>query len=389
MARLREYLRPPRKLVFTRDGRWFVVMTIMVGAGAINTGNNLLYLLLGMMLGLIIVSGILSERVIRKVEIRRLELGDLFAGTTSRIRFEIENGKRWIASYSITVQEHEARDTRARRRVAIGLPAEVPRKRKAREAERDPGGPKALAIRVPPASTTVATAEYVFPRRGLYRYVGFDLATRFPFGFFEKVKPFRQPRELLVYPAIRLDLLAGVSDDTREGEVEQQAEGRQGEFFGLREYRDGDDLRDVHWKVSARRNKLVRRLYDRRDNESVAVHLYNWVPPTDAPERDRALVEGIEDAISVAATLCAELSRLGHRFSLHTIDETVTEGAGAGQLQSVLRALALLEVRRDATPPRMAISAAANRVLVDSPHQPPEVGAGIGAVVGARERRAA
>ena len=58
MARnYRRILRAPRKLLFTRDGRWFVGMTIFVGAGAVNTGNNLLYLVLGMMLGLIIVSG--------------------------------------------------------------------------------------------------------------------------------------------------------------------------------------------------------------------------------------------------------------------------------------------------------------------------------------------
>lgn len=384
MARLREYLRPPRKLVFTREGRWFVVLTIMVGGGAINTGNNLLYLLLGMMLGLIIVSGVLSERVIRKVSIRRLDVGDLFADTTSRIGFEIGNDKRLISSYSITVQEHESRETRAARRVAAGLPSELPRRRKDRDAEGDPGGPRALVLRVPAGSTTVATAEYVFPRRGLYRYVGFDLSTRFPFGFFEKIKPFREPRELLVYPRIRTDLGAIVSDDAREGEVEQQSEGRQGEFFGLREYRTGDDLRDIHWKVSARRNKLVRRLYDRRDNESVAIHLLDWAPPIDDPELDRRVLEQMEDAISITATVCAELTRLGHRFSLHTSDESVAEGAGAGQLQNVLRALALLEIRRDPAPPTLPLSRAEQRLLVETPYLPADIGARIESRVKAR-----
>ncbi|MFT6396109.1 MAG: hypothetical protein ACJAYU_000852 [Bradymonadia bacterium] len=348
-------------------------MTIMVGVGAINTGNNLLYLLLGMMLGLIIVSGILSERVLKKVTVRRLEVGDLFANRVNRIPFEIDNKKRFMSSYSLTVQEHESRETRAFRRVAAGMTPSPPTRRKDREAEGDPRGPKGLAIRVPPGANAIATAEYVFPRRGLYRYVGFDLATKFPFGFFEKVKPFRETREFLVYPEIRGDVGHLVADDFREGEVARQSEGRMGEFFGLREYREGDDLRDVHWKVTARRGKLVRRLYDRRDNESIAIHLYNWVPSGGVEGNETTWLREMEDAIVIAASACAELVKRGHRFSLHTIDETVSEGAGAGQLQSVLRALALLEIRRDTAPPGLQVSTAENRLLVVSTTLPPEI----------------
>ena len=363
-------------------------MSIMIGVGAINTGNNLLYLLLGMTLGLIIVSGILSERVLRKVTVRRLDVGDLFANRVNRIPFEISNGKRFLSSYSLTVQEHESRETRAFRRRAVGLPPSPPTRRKDRELEGDPKGPKGLAIRVTPGKSAIATAEYVFPRRGLYRYVGFDLATKFPFGFFEKIKPFRQAREVLVYPEIRADVGHLVADDFREGEVARQSEGRVGEFFGLREYREGDDLRDVHWKVTARRNKLVRRLYDRRDNESIAIHLYNWVPSGVSDDAEARLLEAIEESIVVAASACAELVKRGHRFSLHTIDETVTEGSGAGQLQSVLRALALLEIRRDVSPPPLEISTAENRLLVTGPTLPEEVKARFDSVLEAPRRAA-
>ena len=53
--------RPPRKLKFTREGKFFVGITLGVGFAAINTGNNLLYLLLGMLLSLIVLSGVMSE----------------------------------------------------------------------------------------------------------------------------------------------------------------------------------------------------------------------------------------------------------------------------------------------------------------------------------------
>ena len=47
--RLLRSLRPPRRLKFTREGKYFLGITLGVGFAAINTGNNLLYLLLGML----------------------------------------------------------------------------------------------------------------------------------------------------------------------------------------------------------------------------------------------------------------------------------------------------------------------------------------------------
>ncbi|MCB9508165.1 MAG: DUF58 domain-containing protein [Myxococcales bacterium] len=389
MARkLRDYIRPPRKLLFTRDGWWFVTMTVLVGFGAINTGNNLLYLLLGMMLGLVLVSGILSEWVLRDVRVSRLEFGDVFARTPTTARFELTNGKRWMSSFSLSVSEHEARATRARRRVAIGLPESPPARRKDREKEADPGPPRGLALRVPPRGAAIATGTVEFPVRGHYRYVGMDLATRFPFGFFEKIRPIRDPAEVLVYPEIRAGYGALVSDDPRDGELERQVEGRAGEFFGLREYRTGDDLRDVHWKVTARRGQLVRRLYDRRDDEAIAIHVLGWAPPASDPASERAAVGWAEEEIVAAASVCAEITRRGHRFSLHTCDQQVPEGAGPGQLQAALRTLALLQVRRDATPPPLPISANENRLLISSPITPAGIAAQFGTAVAATRRAA-
>src|SRR6185436_19935940 len=57
--RLLRRFRPPRKLKFTREGKYFLGITLGVGFAAINTGNNLLYLLLGMLLSLIVLSGVM------------------------------------------------------------------------------------------------------------------------------------------------------------------------------------------------------------------------------------------------------------------------------------------------------------------------------------------
>ncbi len=68
----RRFWRPPRRLRTTPAGRTYLVLTFGVGLGALNTGNNLLYLVLGLQLSIVVVSGILSERCLRRAQVRRL-----------------------------------------------------------------------------------------------------------------------------------------------------------------------------------------------------------------------------------------------------------------------------------------------------------------------------
>jgi len=53
----------------TRDGWWCVFAAMGLGVAAVNTGNNLAYLLCSMLLALIIVSGILSDLTVRGLHV--------------------------------------------------------------------------------------------------------------------------------------------------------------------------------------------------------------------------------------------------------------------------------------------------------------------------------
>src|SRR5438552_3680363 len=95
---------PRRRLWPTRDGWWCLGAALGLGFAAINTGNNLLYLLVSMLLGLIIVSGVLSEQSIRRVRVEPVLPDELFAGQLALFGARVANRKRWRASYSITVE---------------------------------------------------------------------------------------------------------------------------------------------------------------------------------------------------------------------------------------------------------------------------------------------
>jgi uncharacterized protein (DUF58 family) len=93
----------PRKLKFTREGKYFLGITLGVGFAAINTGNNLLYLLLGMMLSLIIVSGVMSELSLRTLTVKRRLPARAQVGRSHLVEIEVYNNKRRVPSYAIEV----------------------------------------------------------------------------------------------------------------------------------------------------------------------------------------------------------------------------------------------------------------------------------------------
>src|SRR5207247_7079436 len=94
-----------RSLAFTRMGRWYIALTIGIGLAATNTGNNLLFLVLGLLLASIIVSGILSEQTLRGVHVERRLPAVAIAGQPALIGLRARNGKKRGPSFSLEIRE--------------------------------------------------------------------------------------------------------------------------------------------------------------------------------------------------------------------------------------------------------------------------------------------
>ncbi len=340
--RIRRWLRPPRRLKFTRSGRWFVAITLLLGVGAINTGNNLLYMLLGMMLGLIIVSGIMSESMIRKVAIERLPSPPLFAGSEGVVQYRLTNEKVFIPSFSIEVVEGEDHDTKEWRQALQGKKSKKKKKGSDR-AKREPALPRCLVHRVPAGMERTQRGSITPPRRGLYRYEHIDLVTRFPFGFFEKSKRLEKKGERLVFPRLVEPPQLDLGRSRLDGAEEDPRKGLGYEFFALRDYFAGEDWRRIHWKVTARRGDLVVRETERELSRTVSIGVYNVLTEKAGKNEERAM----ERLIEVAAALAQKLIDEGCEVGLTSVDGVVTPGVGSAQLNQILRALALLEIHRD------------------------------------------
>jgi uncharacterized protein (DUF58 family) len=298
--------RPRRTIWPTRDGWWCLFVVIGLGVAAINTGNNLLYLLVSLLLSLIVVSGVLSEQSMRGLHLDADAPEEIYAGTPALFGAVLANRKRWLTSYSITL-ELLARGGATR---FIFLPR--------LEAGRD----------------RLLTWEETLPARGPQRLAGVRLTTRFPFGLFLKASRAMLERDVLVFPAVHplpaetLHRLVGA------GTAAVRRRGRGHDLYNLRTYRPGDDPRHIHWRTSAKLRSLLVREMEAESTEDTRVVL------TGTGRRDRARLEA---ALSEAASIACHLARSGAGVELSGPGLFVPLGRGPGQARRVLTALALYE----------------------------------------------
>ena len=314
-SRLRRQLarmRPPRKLKFTREGKFFVGITLGVGFAAINTGNNLLYLLLGMLLALIIVSGLMSELSLRNLTVvRRLPLRAQ-VGRPHLVEIEVFNHKQRVPSYAIEVEDLRA-----------GQPADK----------------RCFFLKISPKSAQVAAYRRTPAKRGRDKHVGFRIATRFPFGLFEKSREVPAEGELIIYPAVDPVNLPVMSAGRYTVGDAAFGRGHGDDYLGLKLLRDGEDARDVHWRKSAAVGQLVARERARDARPDVVLHL-DVVKPDDAKEEwFNAFERKIRE---VASRAVAHVKR----FDAVTIKTTSSDAVRADRATGadpLLRFLALVE----------------------------------------------
>jgi uncharacterized protein (DUF58 family) len=268
----------------TREGWIYLVGILLVALPALNTGNNLLFLILASLIALILMSGILSSITLSGIEMR-LELPEhIFAAQPVRGMVELENEKLTLPSFSLRV-----------------------------EAAKTKGAPPAAMLETPvyfpylPKHDRVQqVVPMIFPRRGVYRQEAFRIVTRFPFGFLQKARHVSLKTEALVYPSVGpseeyLEILTGL-----QGALESLAKGRGQDLYALRDYVPTDSARHVHWKASARYGSLMVREFAREDDcrillvldPHLSVNTATSLQPEISASNDR-----FERAVSICASL--------------------------------------------------------------------------------------
>ena len=319
----------PRKLEVTREGKWIIAMALLLGIGAVNTGNNLLYLVLSLLISVITISGILSEWTLRRIGLRRAYPRELVAGDAALLRVEVDNDKR-AGAFNLEIDEvidAEYLDTR---------PGYVLHLR---------GGEKGQCFVV---GRPMA--------RGPLRTAGIQVSTRYPFGFARKTRVLEEPARFTVLPPVpEVDLGARGHGD--RGDLHRSRKvGFGGEFRGLRDARTGDALRDIHWKISARRNRLIAREWEAEASRLVMLHFAHLAPDElhdarlDPHLHPRVLDKACATVAGIASALLEAEMSVGLRTLQGMVPATADQDGSAGQLHRIRRHLAEL-ICADRRPP--------------------------------------
>jgi uncharacterized protein (DUF58 family) len=216
---------------FHRSGWLYIVMSIVIGVLALNGGNNFHYLTEAAVLGYMLSSGIAGYMNIRRADVSLSFPDEIYARSPFMLDVKVRN-KSTVPVYMIDVGVNGAR---------VFFPV------------------------IQPGETVSRHISLTLRSRGVNEVKGIELSSGYPFNFFTRYWPVNFVGKATVFPAL---LSSRRSDPKAWAEPGKHAEAPCGkpendpDIIGVRPYAEGDPMRMIHWKSSARTGKLNSRLYD-------------------------------------------------------------------------------------------------------------------------------
>ncbi|MEO1007986.1 MAG: DUF58 domain-containing protein [Planctomycetota bacterium] len=264
----------------------YVLVTAFVAVGAINSQNNLLFWALGLGIGGLMASGFVSGTSLMGVTIERDDVGEVVAGQPFALRYRIHNHNRFVPAYALLIEELPPKNGGDSWPLA--------------------GAPVASLSRIPPRRTARTETLALVHRRGPFEMARVRVSTTFPFGVARKSVTFDLPQPSLASPAmarLRQDFLEAAIAPTQDGTELIAAPGAGEDLYGVREYRAGDRVRDIAWRLSARTDTLVVQQRCARLPRRLVIQL-------DLPQELAARREDdAERLLALAASIIAEAGR--------------------------------------------------------------------------------
>jgi uncharacterized protein (DUF58 family) len=307
-------------LDFSVTGLVYCSMMMFMGLAAMNSQANLLYGVFGLMIGILLVSGVVSKIVLRKLSVRRVLPELAVVGQPTTVTYHFINDKRFWPSLSVSVSELDGTEAFTRQTVSYLLHA---------------------AARM----TATVPIEIMPKRRGLHEMDRYQMSTSFPFGFVKRAVERHESDAMLVYPAMaEVDpkLLAMCRSADTSGAMIRPRSGGMDEFYGVKEHRAGGNPRFIHWRRSARTGTLVA-----KEMTQVSPPRLLILVDTYLPERTLESHVRVEKSIAMAASLASSALEQGLSVGLYAWSDGwvgVNPTRGKRHRRDVLAVLARLEL---------------------------------------------
>ncbi len=304
---MRRMFTPPRRLRLTKAGWIFFGFLFLTVVFAYSTDNNLLFLLFSALLASMVASGFMSEASLGPISVKRRLPPEISAGVHFPVHYYFtNNSKRWSA-YAFQVED-------------VYL-------------YKNSLGPMVISLKS--GQNKDGSGQAVLFGRGYRSIPDYRLFTRYPFLLFTKSRVLAGGEKVLVLPrsdrAVKLPWLSGYS---RQEGSERASSGGQGEGDSVsfvREKREGEAMRRVDWRKSARYEKLFIKEFERQPMRKATLIF------------DPGNTSDIEEGIEICASLAAVLNRQGLPFALVAGSGFIAHNHGGAHLRKILKELALFE----------------------------------------------
>jgi uncharacterized protein (DUF58 family) len=268
-------------LDFSITGLVYCSMMMFMGLAAMNSQASLLFGVFGLMIGILLVSGVISRVVLRRLSLHRVLPELAVVGQPTTVSYQFENSKKFWPSLSICLAELDGAEAFTRQ-------------------------PQSYMLHAAAGNVAVVPIETIPKRRGLHEMNRYQISTSFPFGFIKRAVERRQKDNVLIYPALghvdaKLMQLCRSSDTS--GAHMRPRRGGQDEFYGVKEHRTGENPRWIYWRRSARTGVLVAKEMTQVAPPRLLLVVDTYVDPQ---KRTLALQADIERAIAMAASIASQ-----------------------------------------------------------------------------------
>jgi uncharacterized protein (DUF58 family) len=282
----------------TTTGVIAIVLVLAAGIVAVNSGNNLLYLVVASLLAAISLSGLLGHHNLRRVGLRLIAPEEVWAGRPVSVRAELVNRRRRLPAFLL----------------ALGG---------------DPVATAGTLLELPPGELAEVALTLTFPARGVQPWPMHAVTSEFPFGLIRRGGLVRSPGHCLVYPSPLAVPWEIVEAAEREGSLmSRRGLGVGGDYRGLRDYVPGDSFSRVRWSSWLRLRRLHTKEFE-AEGAPTAVYRFDAVPGP-----------GTEERLSQLAWLVRAGLRRGRSVGLVLPGQTIPPGSGSAHRRQLLTALA-------------------------------------------------
>lgn len=201
-------------------------MTLLLGFAAVNTGNNLLFLIVSGLLAFMSITGLAGMYNIKKMLPDLIPPGEIYAGIPAPFRISVQNTSRFFPAFLIRVENQTGQ--------AVVFPV------------------------VNKNATRHDTIFLTFNHRGAVPLGRVTISSPYPVGFFNRFWRFEIDSTVIVFPHPVRSLSNGNGEDLPSvGNGLRRERGLSGELERIYPYSGAEPLRMIHWKHSARSHDLL------------------------------------------------------------------------------------------------------------------------------------